>query len=845
MNIYAALSHPLREQILRFLDSERLLAYKDIMDRLGIQETGLLNYHLGLLRKGGFIENREGFYRLTSVGRNAVNLMHAKEQIMEGEPFEVKPIDGRGLIQRIGVIVCSCGSDIGQTINIPLLIERISSISHVVATRMFPFLCVLENVEKIIEWCERNFLNGLVIAACSPRLHHEIFTTITNQLDLPVEFANIREHCSWVHKNAPKQATEKALLLIGASVAMLRHRVPLPKKVHPIRKVIAIIGGGLAGLTVANALVKSNYPVILIERYHCLGGIARKWSKIYESIDCSPCMISEQVSSVVLAGNIQILTDTELSSVTGSPGSYEITAIQYPRYVDMTRCTMCGTCIDVCPKSRSNEFEMNLGQHKLIHLPCPFAYPNKPVIDTDDIDYCMNCKKCEEACPSHAIDLSQEPMTVNYTVGAIIFATGAALTSPELVDPSLPLNYDPGKDVISSYEFERMLASDGPTSGQILRVSNGKPARSVIILQCINSTVHCSNYCCDVAKKYIDMIAGHSQNITVNILYENSRIPTDRTLLVPNDTRIHFCENLQVEHEGKLRRIVSETGKYPADLIVLNMGMTAGEELLIFRSELNFTIDDCGYIKPFSLPTGIWACGSLTGPKPYKDLEMEARNVALEALLFLGNDCLEAGDKTIRIEASKCGFCGLCVESCPHNAITISKDTIRVDSFKCAGCGACTAVCPTSAIAASSMQGEIRAAITVLSHCKSKPCILVLCCESCGYPAVDNAGVNKLEYDAGAFVLGVPCAGCIDADFIITALRKGFDGVVIVGCHENSCRYIDGIQRARSRVNTLASFFGEAFKDRVRVLSVSAVEGYAFATKLTDFAKELKRSIKA
>jgi heterodisulfide reductase subunit A-like polyferredoxin/coenzyme F420-reducing hydrogenase delta subunit len=844
MNVYAALSHPLREKILRFLDSERLLAYKDLMDRLGIQETGLLNYHLGLLRKGGFIEKREGLYRLSAEGRNAIRLMLAKEQLMAGEPIELQPSNGRGPIHRIGVIICSCGADIGQTVNMPILIERVSEISHVVSTRKFDFLCILENVEKIKEWSERNFINGLVIAACSPRLHHEIFSTIGKQLDLPVEFANIREHCSWVHKNEPERATEKALLLISASVAMLRYRVPIPKNVFPIRKSVAIIGGGLAGLTAASVLSKSNYPVILIERDYCLGGIARKWAKIHESIDCSPCMITEQVSSVVLAGNMRIFTNTELTAVSGNPGNYEITATQYPRYVDMTRCTLCRTCTEVCPKSKSNEFEMNLGQHTLIHLPCPFAYPNKPVIDTDDIEYCRNCRKCEENCPSHAIDLSEDPETLKFTVGAVIFASGAALSSPELVDPALPVKYNPGKDVITSYEFERMLASDGPTGGQILRISNGKPARSVAILQCINSTVNCSKFCCDSAKKYINMLAGHTQKLTVNVLYQNSRMPPNRTELIPNDTRIHQCKTLEIEHEGKLRRLVSDTGKYPADLIVLNMGMTSGEELSAFRSDLNFTLDDGGYLKPFSLPTGIWACGSITGPKPYKELEMESRNAALEALLFLGKNTLEAGDKTVKIDSTKCGFCGLCVEACPHNAITLAADNIKIDPFKCGECGVCTAICPTGALTASSMQDEVKAAIAALSQGKSQPRILVLCCESCGYPAVDNAGINRLEYDPGIVVLGIPCTGCVDADFVLSAIQNGFDGVVVVGCHDNSCRYIDGIKQAKSRIETLKSFYGESLKNRVRILNVSALEGQVFTATLNEFAKELKRSVK-
>ena len=227
------------------------------------------------------------------------------------------------------------------------------------------------------------------------------------------------------------------------------------------------------------------------------------------------------------------------------------------------------------------------------------------------------------------------------------------------------------------------------------------------------------------------------------------------------------------------------------------------------------------------------------------ELEMEARNAALEALLFISKDSLETGDKTVRIDTTKCGYCGLCVEACAHKAITLVNDNIKVDSFKCGGCGSCTAVCPTGALTALSIHDEVKAAIEELAKGKSSPRTLVLCCESCGYPAVDDAGVHRLEYDSGAVVLGIPCAGFVDADYIMSALRSGFDGVVIVGCHEDSCRYIDGIKSAKSRVDTLTSFYGEELENRVQVISVSAVEGPSFVTKLNEFIRVLKRSVKA
>ncbi len=838
MNVYAALAHPLREHILRILDSERLISYKDLMEKLGLKKTGLFNYHLKKLE--GFIEKRNGFYQLSAAGRNAIRLMVAKDQLMAGESIDASEADSRGAIFRIGVIICSCGEEIRRTINLGELVEKVNALPFVERTMVFQHLCLLDNVEKFKEWCERHFLNNLVIAACSPRLHSKMFATIRMKLDLPVEFANIREHCAWVHRTVKEQATEKALLLIRASVEMLRHRMLIPKRTLPIRKSAAIIGGGLAGLEAAKVLAQSDYSIFLIEKQPCLGGIARRWERIHGALDCGPCMIAEDVSAVTLSGNIRILTNTQLTDISGTIGNYEITAIQQPRYVDLTRCIMCGSCVDICPESRPDEFEFNFTQRKLIHLPCPAAYPNRPVVNEEDIDFCRTCRKCENTCPSHAINFDQKPEIKKFSVGAIILATGAEVCDPKTIPHQDSIQHNPSQDIITSYEFERMLAPDGPTGGNIVRQKNGKAARSIIVLQCQNSINTCSHYCCNVALKYMDIVKNNTPNISFNILYEKPRIPPDRTTFIPEDSHIHFCENLKVIHRGRMRYIQTESNRFPADLIVLNMGMVPGDQQLTLRTMTNFSLDGRGFLNPKSLSSGIWACGSITGPKLYSELITDSRNTALEVLLLLGNDSLPVGDMPIQINQAKCGLCNLCVESCPFNAISIVADTLRVDTLKCKGCGDCIAICPTGALSSPPIQEEVQAAMNALSMGTNSPKILIFSCDSCGYPAADNAGIRRLDYVASAMVLRLPCTGSIDANFVIDALNYGFDGIMVVGCHETACRFLDGIKKARTRIGVLTDFYGEELQKRVRVLNVSAVEGHVFASEVNQFATELK-----
>ena len=836
MNVYAVLSHPLREKILKIVDDERLISYNALLSKLGLEETGVLNYHLKKL--AGFVEKSQGFYQLTSAGKNAIHLMSAKNQIMAGKSVDVYAADTTSTVQRIGVIICSCGGVIENTIDVSSVTERILELPNVVARMTFPFLCMLENLEKLKTWSSKHFLTGIVIAACSPKVHN-VFSKIGEQLEIPIEFANIREQCSWVHRSNPESATEKVLYLVSASIARLQHRVPAVKREVPIRKSVAIIGGGLAGLVAASVLAQSQLNVILIEKDACLGGVARKWEGMYGLADCSPCMINELVSGIMLQGNVRIVTESEFTSISGECGNYTITAINNPRFVNLSRCTMCGECIFACPELKLNDFEFGIGQHRVIHMPYPFAYPHKPVIEMDDIDYCLSCRDCMEACSSHAIDLDQESQTTQFTVGGIILAIGAELNDPEELGTTLPVSYDPYNNVISSYEFERVCAPDGPTKGKLLRISDGTPAKSIVVLQCASPQKTCSGYCCSVAQKYLDIVSETDDGVSITVLYDRALMPSTPRAPILDNTNVHVCSIQGIKKTGRYHVIETDSGTYKADLIVLNMGMHPNKDITKLQADIGFNLSNDEYIVPTSLPTGIWACGSATGPKAYPELVREAQLAALKALLFLYQESHVSSETTAVTVPENCSLCGLCIEACPHHAISIVENLIRIDPFKCKGCSICASVCPTRGIVDSVVHDEIPAALSALSKWKKSPKVLVLSCEACGYTAVDNAGVRRYEYDPGALVVSVPCIGCIDADLITSSLRNGFDGVLLLGGYEGTCRHLNGMELARKRVDSLVDLLGDEIGDKVRLVKVSAMEGHKVANLINQFVADI------
>jgi len=91
-----------------------------------------------------------------------------------------------------------------------------------------------------------------------------------------IEYANIREQCAFVHEGFKKEATAKALALIGMAVERARRIEPLrPQKVKVEKKVL-VVGGGVSGMTASLRLAEQGYDVHLLEREKELGGNLRE-----------------------------------------------------------------------------------------------------------------------------------------------------------------------------------------------------------------------------------------------------------------------------------------------------------------------------------------------------------------------------------------------------------------------------------------------------------------------------------------------------------------------------------------------------------------------------------------
>ncbi|MCL0088257.1 FAD-dependent oxidoreductase, partial [Dehalococcoidia bacterium] len=298
---------------------------------------------------------------------------------------------------RTGVYICHCGLNIAATVNPGEVAGDAASLRDVVVARDYMFMCSDPGQELIMKDIKEQGLNRVVVASCSPMLHERTFRRVCQEAGLnPYLFkmANIREHCSWVHKDG---ATEKAKALVRAAVLRGHYQEPLQTMEVPINPNTLVVGGGIAGIQAALDIAIAGYKVYLVEQEPSIGGHMIQLDKTFPTLDCSACITTPKMSDAGSHPNIELLTYSEVTEVAGYIGNFTVKIKRKSRYVDESKCNGCGLCFAGCPVVMGNEFDLGLRERKAIYVPFPQAVPNKAVIDKREERLCKAA--CVDACP--------------------------------------------------------------------------------------------------------------------------------------------------------------------------------------------------------------------------------------------------------------------------------------------------------------------------------------------------------------------------------------------------------------------------------------------------------------
>jgi heterodisulfide reductase subunit A len=232
--------------------------------------------------------------------------------------------DVSGEEPRIGVFVCHCGANIGRVVNVPSVVEYALTLPNVVHAQEDLFTCSTDAAQRIADAIKEKGLNRVVVAACTPRTHEPLFRDTLREGGINpyyFEFANIREHCSWVHSREKEAATKKAKDIVRMSVARARLLQPLQEFQLPVDKRGLVVGGGIAGMTAALSLADQGFEVYLVEKDKELGGIARRIHYTLEGMDVQ-AYLKDIIGKVYQHSLIHKYTDATITEASGYVGNF-------------------------------------------------------------------------------------------------------------------------------------------------------------------------------------------------------------------------------------------------------------------------------------------------------------------------------------------------------------------------------------------------------------------------------------------------------------------------------------------------------------------------------------------
>lgn len=642
-------------------------------------------------------------------------------------------------MQKIGVFVCWCGSNIAATVDVEAVAETMNNEPGVVYATDYQYMCSEGGQSKIQEAIKAFDLTGIVVCSCSPRMHEATFRKAAEAAGLNpymVEIANIREQCSWIHKDR-EEATEKAIVLARTAVAKLNLNRPLDPGESDVIKRALVIGGGIAGIQSALDIAEAGYEVDIVEKSPTIGGKMAQLDKTFPTLDCAACILTPKMVDAASNERINLYTYSEVDDVSGFVGNFTVKIKKRARSVDSDLCSGCGICTERCPSRKAeSEFDMGLSNRGAIYIPFAQAIPNVPVIDREQ---CIKfktgkCGLCEKVCPAGAIDFNQEDEIVERRYGAIVAATGFNPISLENFDE---FSYAQSPDVVTSLEFERIMNAAGPTGGKLVRPSNHTRPRTIVFVQCVGSRdtsgcgkTYCSKICCMYTAKHAMLIREKYPDIDVHVFYIDVRTPgkefDEFYRRAVEEYGVNYIKGMVgkiAERNGKLAvqgsdLLADEQVIIEADMVVLATAIEPDESAKDLATMLTASIDTNNFfteahpkLRPVESPTaGIYLSGVCQGPKDIPETVAQASAAAAKVIGLLAKDKLLSNPCVASADETLCNGCSSCEKVCPYGAISYIQREVniegkikvhrvaRVNETICQGCGACTVACTSGAM---------------------------------------------------------------------------------------------------------------------------------------------------
>ncbi|MBF0500372.1 MAG: CoB--CoM heterodisulfide reductase iron-sulfur subunit A family protein [Candidatus Riflebacteria bacterium] len=633
---------------------------------------------------------------------------------------------------KISVFFCRCGGNISDKVDAAFIEQELKRLPDTIHFKVVDFLCGEEEKNMMEKELAEVRPDRVVVVACSPRDHEETFRRVLVKAGINpylMQMVNIREHVSWVTVDKDR-AVRKAAIYIKTAIRRVKLHKPLEKKTIDIIPEVLVIGAGVAGIKAALSLAQAGRKVTVVEKGPVIGGLPVRYEDVFPDMECGPCMLEPMMGEFLHgdhAHNIELLLLSEVSEVKGFFGNFQVKIRKNARFIDPHVCIGCGECVNPCPVSVPNDYNFGRDQRKAIYFPFAGGLPNAPVIDWNSCQRSKgtDCSICKTACPMpEAVNYEETPSVIEKNFGAVILAIGASLYD---VSRFPNLGYGTVPDVVNSLEFERLLASNGPTQGK-LEMSNGEIPKHVSIIHCVgsldkNHAEYCSGICCQCAFKYNSLIAHKAPGTKVDHFLREVAIAgkSDYALYQQahqrGETRFfryNAIDDLKVIREGGSSFILSQTDcgkaeKIRTDMVVLCPALIPSPDTEKLSAVFEIPRDKFGFFEELhprvdsgkTKIRGIFMAGTCQSPM---DIQ-KTMNQGVASSGYILSELVEGRKIEVepinaQVNSDKCSGCKCCILVCPYKAISFDEanEVAEINPVLCQGCGTCVPNCPSGSI---------------------------------------------------------------------------------------------------------------------------------------------------
>lgn len=666
----------------------------------------------------------------------------------------------------VGIVLCDCAGQLRKRLDFPRLKKELSKEAQIASVAVCSDLCADRQRVAAIKAATSGGVKRLVVAACArEKIKKPICDALaTRKLNDGLSWiVNIREPCALAYKDKGR-ATAKAHDYILAGVRRVQLAQPVKTHSRPLGKNIAVIGAGVAGLQAATALAGLGYRVALLHSGRELGGVTGTMPELFGYVGAGPddsftkvkALVDDLVARVRQSKNVSVYSGTRVKAVQGEAGNFSVSAVT-------ANGDNPGSATQASPKvppRREGSAEARILKASAVVIAAGCDYlPASPT--AGDKDSCI-------------VDMGGLLQRVRHgpRPGKIAIVMDAA--------------GEQGR-AVSAQVFSLAERLTGRAGGRV--------------------KLFCRNI--RVAAAGMEALYRRSRQAGL-LVVKGDKAPAmtlngKKALLRWKDE----VADVELSEEFDLVAMADLSPRPGAG--TLSGGIVAG---LRPGPDGAAQYDNVRLLPVGTNRPGVFVAGAARGNSELRDALTDGLAAAAQAHALLWPGRMPVRDDAAQVDTAKCVLCLTCVRICPHGAISVDeeKKAADVSPVSCQRCGTCAAECPACAITLSGYTDEQLAA-----EAGDKPRVIVFACENSAFPAAEAAGAAGMGYGSSLQLIRVPCAGDVSPRSVLTALEKGAQKVIVMGCHPESCLYLSGSGRAAGRMERLQGMLEKAGVDKSRV----------------------------